>query len=68
MPRANCTFRKTDVTRAVLAAINAGLEIDRVEFRPDGMITLHAQLQRDPSSKPARRHGCTAVEAAAPGL
>jgi hypothetical protein len=40
MPKANCTFRKRDVTAAVKAVINAGVEVARVEVANDGRIIV----------------------------
>ncbi len=40
MPKANCTFRKRDVTAAIQAAVKAGLEIGRVEIGSDGRIII----------------------------
>jgi hypothetical protein len=42
MPRASSTFRQTDVTRAVKAVRAAGVEVGKVEIRPDGTITIGA--------------------------
>jgi hypothetical protein len=42
MPRNPCTFSKSDVRRAILAASDAGLFVARVEFRPD-VIMLHTE-------------------------
>ena len=40
MPKGQCTFRKTDVTRAIKAAENAGMKIGRVEVDSAGTISL----------------------------
>ena len=43
MPRKPCTFRQTDVTRAVKAVQAAGIEVGQVEIGPDGRIVISAQ-------------------------
>jgi hypothetical protein len=40
MPKNPCTFRKTDVRRAISAATDAGIRIAGLEFTPDGKIVL----------------------------
>jgi hypothetical protein len=40
MARAPSTFRQQDVTRALRAALRAGVEIQRCEIAPDGKIIL----------------------------
>jgi hypothetical protein len=40
MPRRCCTFRETDVKRAVRAVRAAGLGVARVEIEKDGRIIL----------------------------
>jgi hypothetical protein len=40
MPRRRCTFRETDVKRAVRAVRAAGVEIGRVEVDKDGTIIV----------------------------
>ena len=40
MGRAACTFRRSDVTRAVKAVAAAGVRILRVEIDPDGRISI----------------------------
>jgi hypothetical protein len=41
MPRSPCSFRETDVRRAVRAARTSGIDIDRLEIEPvTGKITI----------------------------
>jgi hypothetical protein len=40
MPRGQCTFRQSDVTKAVKAVIAAGVPVARVEIDRDGKIVL----------------------------
>jgi hypothetical protein len=47
--RAPCTFRQTDVTRALRAARAAGFERVRVEIDPAGNIAIVAQANDAPS-------------------
>ena len=49
MARAPCTFRQTDVTRAVKAVTAAGVNIARVEIDKSGKIVI---ITGCPSSQP----------------
>jgi hypothetical protein len=40
VPRARCTFRQKDLTRALRGAQAAGVEVQQVEIAPDGRIIL----------------------------
>jgi hypothetical protein len=40
MPRGSCTFKQTDVTRALRGAARAGIEVDRCEISIDGRIVI----------------------------
>jgi hypothetical protein len=40
MPRGQCTFRQSDVTKAVKAVVAAGVPMARVEIDRDGKIVL----------------------------
>jgi hypothetical protein len=42
MARGHCTFRQSDVTKAVKAVVAAGLEVARVEVDKDGRIVVVA--------------------------
>ena len=60
MPRANCTFSKNDLRRAVEAVSRTGLAIIRVDFTPDGQITVHTSgtpVEQDPNPALAERFG-----------
>ncbi len=43
MARRAASFTKTEATRAVQSALAAGLDVDRVEFKPDGTIAVIAK-------------------------
>jgi hypothetical protein len=47
MPRAACSFRKTDVTRAIQAVKAAGVTIIRIEIDPSGRIAIIADSAND---------------------
>jgi hypothetical protein len=55
MPRGPCTFRQTDLTRALKATVAAGIGIERYEIDRDGKIVVFlgipAESQR-PSDEP----------------
>jgi nitrate reductase NapAB chaperone NapD len=40
MSRRPCTFRQSDVTRALKAAKAAGVEVDRIEIDHDGKLIV----------------------------
>lgn len=40
MPRGACTFKQSDVTKAVKAVMAAGVEVARVEVDRDGKIIV----------------------------
>ena len=40
MPRGPCAFKRSDVTRALLGAAKAGMDVGRVEITKDGRIVL----------------------------
>jgi len=40
--RSNCTFKQTDVTRAVKAVVAAGVEVARIEIDKAGKIVILA--------------------------
>ena len=40
MTRARCTFRESDVRRAIRAAEKAGKTVQRIEIEPDGKIAI----------------------------
>ncbi len=40
MARGPCTFRQTDLTRALKAAKAAGIDVERVEIDPNGKIAI----------------------------
>jgi hypothetical protein len=42
MARGNLTFKQTDVTRAIRAAVAAGVEVARVEVDKEGRIVIIA--------------------------
>jgi hypothetical protein len=42
MPRRACTFKQTDVTKAVKAVVAAGVEVARVEVDKNGRIVVVA--------------------------
>jgi hypothetical protein len=42
MSRGTCTFKQTDVTKAVKAVVAAGVEVARVEVDKDGRIVVIA--------------------------
>jgi hypothetical protein len=40
MPRSPCTFRQSELTRALKGAQAAGIEINRIEIDQDGRIIM----------------------------
>jgi hypothetical protein len=52
MARAPCTFRQTDVTRAVKAVAAAGVHIARVEIDRAGKIVIIAAEATEQSGEP----------------
>jgi len=40
MARGPCTFKETDVTRALRATVKAGLDVQRCEIDKDGKIVV----------------------------
>ena len=40
MPRGPCSFKQSDVTRAVKGAVAAGVQVGRVEITKDGSIVV----------------------------
>jgi len=51
--RKRCTFRQSDVTRAVKAVVAAGVEVARVEVDKDGRIVVVAgKPESNPASNP----------------
>jgi hypothetical protein len=53
MPRARCTFRQTDVTRAIKGARAAGIDVARIEIGNDGKIVI-LPMQSAPALEAAR--------------
>ena len=51
MARASCTFRQTDVTRAVKAVAAAGVHIGRVEIDRAGKIVIIAAKTTEQSGE-----------------
>ena len=49
MSRGRCTFRQQDVTRAVRAAVAAGIEVQRIEIDKDGKIIVVTGKPLDPA-------------------
>jgi predicted transcriptional regulator len=47
MPRAACTFRQTDVTRAIKAVAAAGVGILLVEIDRDGRVSVITDTAND---------------------
>jgi hypothetical protein len=43
MSRGPCTFKQSDVTRALRGATKAGIEVDRCEIAKDGRIVIVAR-------------------------
>jgi hypothetical protein len=42
MPRGPCTFKQRDVTRALKAAVAAGIRVERIEIDREGKIVISA--------------------------
>jgi hypothetical protein len=42
MPRGQCTFKQSDVTKAVKAVVAAGVQVARVEVDKEGRIVVVA--------------------------
>jgi hypothetical protein len=67
MSRGRQTFKQADMTKAVKAAVRAGLTVGRVEISPDGRIVViagapgleqdGADLDRELADFEARHHG-----------
>jgi hypothetical protein len=52
MPRGQCTFKQSDVTRAVKAVVAAGVGVARVEVDRSGKIIVIAGLPAQPACPP----------------
>jgi hypothetical protein len=48
MARGPCTFKQSDLTRAVRAVVAAGVEVARVEVGKDGKIVVMAANAKEP--------------------
>jgi hypothetical protein len=48
MARGPCTFRQTDIKRAIKGATAAGMEIARVEISKDGVIVMVPSKPEEP--------------------
>jgi hypothetical protein len=53
MARGACSFRESDVRRAIRAARAAGIEIGRIEVDKDGKIVVVAGKPAEAEAKPA---------------
>jgi hypothetical protein len=51
MTRAPATFRQQDVTRAIRAAIAAGVDIARIEVAKDGTIVIVTAADTEPKGE-----------------
>jgi hypothetical protein len=51
MTRAPATFRQQDVTRAIRAAIAAGVDIARIEVAKDGRIIIVTAAHTEPKAE-----------------
>ena len=51
MTRAPSTFRQQDVTRAIRAAIAAGVDIARIEVAKDGRIIIVTAADTEPKAE-----------------
>jgi hypothetical protein len=51
MARAPSTFRQQDVTRAIRAAIAAGVDIARIEVAKDGRIIIVTAADTEPKAE-----------------
>jgi hypothetical protein len=51
MTRAPATFRQQDVTRAIRAAIAAGVDIARIEVAKNGTIVIVTAIDREPKAE-----------------
>ena len=51
MTRAPSTFRQQDVTRAIRAAIAAGVDIARIEVAKDGRIIIVTAADSEPKAE-----------------
>jgi hypothetical protein len=47
MPRGPCTFKKTDLTRAIAAVVAAGLAVRSVELKENGSLVLVTDKMAD---------------------
>jgi hypothetical protein len=53
MPRSPCSFRETDVRRAIKATRSSGIEIARVEIDKNGKIVVVTAKAVDQASRPS---------------
>jgi hypothetical protein len=51
MASGHCTFKQTDVTRALRAAIAAGVDVRSVEIHKDGRIVVTAGKPQEPADE-----------------
>ncbi len=50
MARGNCTFKQTDVTRALRATVAAGIEVQRIEIENGKIVVVVAKNENSDQS------------------
>jgi hypothetical protein len=56
MPRGKSMFRKTDMVRAIKAAVAGGIAISRIEIEPGGKIVLQSAIDAKVSERNQERN------------
>jgi len=54
MSRSPLVFKQTDLTRAIKAVTEAGLQVGSIEITKEGRIVIHTKDGEEPNPKPRK--------------